>query len=123
MSDPHTDLQSTGVTRTNNRRRAMLVSITGIRLHSPIPYFRFYWHAIRCRGQAVELEGNLETEVCSAAGVQHTFKVWENEAAVRLLVHSGTRAKAVEAFHTIGSGHIHSYDANRVPNRDEAYGL
>lgn len=101
----------------------MHVSITGIRLHSPINLFRFYWHAVRCRRQAVKLEGNIKTEVRSVAGVQHTFTVWENEAAVRLFVHSGAHAKAVQAFHRIGSGHIYSYDADCIPDWDEAYAL
>ena len=101
----------------------MYASVTGLKLHSPLHLFRFYWHAARCRRQALAAPGNLLTQVSGVAGVQHTFTVWESETDARAFVHSGAHTKATEVFHAIGSGRIYGYHCEAMPTWAQAYSL
>jgi hypothetical protein len=96
------------------------VSVTGLRLHSPLRLPLFVWHAVRSMRQAKAAPGNLFAEARSLAGVQHTLTVWQSREAMRAYLRGGAHLAAMRAFPRIGTGTTCGYDAATVPSWDEA---
>jgi heme-degrading monooxygenase HmoA len=99
------------------------VSITGLRVKSALHLPRFWWLTLRAAGQARRAEGNLRVELRQIAGTYHTLTVWQDQAAMRRYLTAGAHLKAMRAFRALGSGRTYGYEADSVPEWEEAYAL
>jgi quinol monooxygenase YgiN len=99
------------------------VSITGLRLLSPLHAPRFWWHALRSMTQARAAPGCLMAEARQADGVQHTLSVWQDAAAMRAFLTSGAHRAAMRDFRRIATGRSYGYDSDRAPDWPEALDL
>lgn len=99
------------------------VSITGLRVRSPLQSIPFWWHAIRSMMQAQAAEGNLKAEARAIDGVQHTLTVWTDKAAMRRFMTSGAHARAMRSFRSIATGSTFGFDSETVPDWSEVHAL
>ncbi|GAB5470371.1 MAG: hypothetical protein Kilf2KO_34010 [Rhodospirillales bacterium] len=91
------------------------VSITGLRLKSPLYLPRFWWHATRAMAQAKAAEGNLRAEAKTVAGLHHTLSVWTDEAAMRAYLTAGAHRRALRAFPAMADGAVLGWETDQVP--------
>lgn len=72
------------------------VSVTRLRLRSPLYLPAFFWYAIQSSAQAKRASGNLRTATRrQARNVFWTLTVWESEAAMRVYMTSGAHREAM----------------------------
>jgi hypothetical protein len=98
----------------------VIVSVTGLRLHSRRHLPRFLWHAVRAMRQAQAAPGNLRAEARTVDGVHHTLTVWEDGRAMGAYVRSGPHRAASAIFHDIATGRLLTYRADGEPTWEEA---
>jgi len=96
------------------------ISITGLRLKSPLATPRFWWHALRSMAQARSAPGNISTDARSIGGVQHTLTVWTDQAAMRAYLVAGSHLQAMRAFRSIATGKTIGYTSETIPSWEEA---
>lgn len=71
------------------------VSITRLRLRSPLYEIPFLWHALRSNAQAKRADGCLHVAITRAHGAYWTLTVWRNAAATRAFMLSGAHKAAM----------------------------
>lgn len=71
------------------------VSVTRLRLRSPLYLLRFLKHAIPSSQQAIAAPGNLKTLTRRQRFAFWTLTVWEDEAAMRNYMRSGAHREAM----------------------------
>lgn len=98
----------------------MYISITGLRLRAAWHAPRFYWHAIRSLHQARRAEGNLYVAVKMIDGVRHTVTAWRDRDAMRAFLTQGAHLGALRAFGAIATGRTFGFEADRIPDWDQA---
>ena len=98
----------------------MYVSITGLRLNNPLHFLRFMRHAIPSFKQAQAADGNLFCETKTIDGVHHTLTIWESKKAMKAYVASGAHLKAMNAFQSMATGSVYSYETKSQPSWEEA---
>ncbi|MDQ0313926.1 hypothetical protein [Amorphus orientalis] len=99
------------------------VSITGLRIKSPLHALRFWWHAVASMAQARGADGNVSAEARSIEGVQHTLSVWRDRDAMIAYRNSGAHLKAMRVFPRIASGHTLGFESDRAPDWSTARDL
>ena len=99
------------------------VSITGLRVKSPLHFIPFIWHAIRSMTQINKAAGLIKAEARTINGIQHTLSVWKDEASMREYVISGAHLQAMKAFHSIASGKTYGYETDVPPHWDEVHDI
>lgn len=73
-----------------------LVSVTRLRLRSPLYLPIFFWYAIQSSAQAKQAPGNLRTATRRRPGNAFwTLTVWESESAMRNYMTSGAHRQAM----------------------------
>ncbi len=97
------------------------VSITGLRLKSPLHVVRFWYRAFAAMQQALAAPGNLRAEARTINSVHHTLSVWESEAAMRAYLTTGAHLKAMKLFRKIATGKTIGYLADRAPDWHEVH--
>ena len=101
-----------------------LVSVTRLRLRSPMYLIPFLRHAIPSFNQSTQAEGNLATTTRRTSGNAFwTLTVWENEASMRRYMTSGAHRKAMpklaEWCDEASTAHWHQ-DSSDLPSWEEA---
>jgi hypothetical protein len=99
------------------------VSITGLRLKSPLYAPLFWWHAIPSMVQAKGADGNISADARTINGVKHTLTVWRDQAAMRAYLVSGAHGAAMRQFHRMATGHTFGFLAEAAPGWDEVHRL
>ncbi len=97
------------------------VSITGLRMKSPLQFFRFWFHATASMAQARRAPGNLGASAQTINGVHHTLTIWENETAMRRFLYRGAHRRAIRAFPSVGSGKTFGYETPEPPGWDQVH--
>ena len=93
----------------------MYVSITGLRLKTPLGWPRFAWHALGSMRQAQAAPGNLRADARKIDGVHHTLTLWTDRAAMLAYLRSGAHLQAMKAFGSIATGSVLGYEADVAP--------
>ena len=99
------------------------VSITGLRIKSPLMAPLFAWHAIRSMQQAKRAPACRLAIARRINGVSHTITVWDNRQAMLAFLTSGAHRKAMQAFSRIGTGYGFGYEGETAPSWDKAHQL
>ncbi|WP_375574013.1 hypothetical protein ABWH92_08795 [Ahrensia marina] len=99
------------------------VSITGLKLRSPLQAPLFSWHAMRSFSQASSAPGNLSTDARKVDGIHHTLTVWTSREAMLTYLRSAAHLKAMKAFKSIGTGKVHGYHSKNTPSWAEALAI
>lgn len=99
------------------------VSITGLKIRSPLAVPFFWWHAVRSKIQADRAPGLLFSAVNAIDGIQHTVTAWESKEAMRVYIFSGAHKKAIKAFRKIATGKTFGFEATKIPAWDEVHEL
>ena len=99
------------------------ISITGLRLKSPLHSPVFWWHVIRSMAQAQIAPGNISTTTKTINGVHHTLTVWQNKAAMRAYLVAGAHVKAMRIYKNIATGKVLGFEAETAPDWDEVHEL
>lgn len=98
------------------------LSITGLRIRPGLlNRIRFTYHALRAYRQAARAPGNLHVAAGAVDGVQHTVTAWTDREAMLAFVRSGPHLEAMKAFHRIATGGTVGYEADRIPDVQEAH--
>lgn len=101
----------------------MYISITGLRLKSFIHGPRFWWHAIASMRQAQSAADNVRSDARTINGVHHTLTVWQSRQAMHAYLTSGAHLKSLRVFKHIATGKVLGFDADTVPDWEEAHSL
>ncbi len=99
----------------------MYVSITGLKPKGLIGFFRFWTLAIPAFQQAQNAKGNLHSSVKKINGHQCTLTAWESRDAMLEFIRQGPHLKAMKAFDKIATGKTFGYEAEALPNWNEAF--
>jgi len=99
------------------------VSITGLRLKSPIYALPFWWHAIPSMIQAKNAPGIISADGRKINGVQHTLSVWTSKEAMRAYLLSGAHQRAMANFSSMATGYAFGFLAQQPPVWDEVHAL
>lgn len=101
-----------------------LISVTRLRLRSPRYLPAFLWHALSSHTQAKRAPGNLQTKTRrQAKNVFWTLTAWQNEAAMRAYMTSGSHRQAMPklAQWCDEASVVHwEQDSNTLPSWQEA---
>ena len=95
------------------------VSITALRVGSPILLPLFWWHTLRAARQARTAEGNLSFDLRRLDGAYHTLSVWRDRAAMLAYVRSGAHRVAVLGFPWNAMGRVAGFEADTAPAWDD----
>ena len=102
------------------------VSITGLQVKN-VGYFpQFLRHAIPCKIQADDAEGNIRALTTSRNGIQHTLTVWKDRKSMTKYMVSGAHAQAMKVADAIslpGGTKVYGYESDTIPTWDEALAL
>jgi hypothetical protein len=101
----------------------MYVSITGLKPKSILGFFKFWSLAIPSFRQAQTAKGNLHCSVKKINGYQCTLTAWENRDVMLAFMRTGSHLNAMKAFNKIATGKTFGYEADSLPNWEEAYAL
>lgn len=96
------------------------VSITGLRLKSPLFYPVFTWHAVRSYAEAQRADGSLSVRTKTIDGVHHTISAWRDKAAMRRYLTRPRHLAAIKVFSWIATGETVGFEAETVPDWPEA---
>jgi quinol monooxygenase YgiN len=99
------------------------VSITGLRLKSPLHAFTFWFRAIASMRQALGAPGNLRAETRTINGVHHTLSVWESEAAMRAYLTTGAHLKAMKSFRSMATGKTIGFLSDQAPDWKDVHDI
>lgn len=99
------------------------ISITGLKIKSPLHFFTFWWHAVRSMVQAKSAPGNISADAKVINGINHTLSVWTDEKAMREFIITGHHLKAMKAFNRIATGKTFGFKSRDVPDWDEVHRL
>jgi hypothetical protein len=99
------------------------VSITGLRIKSPLQLPIFAWHAVRSMRQAKMAPGNLAADARRIEGIHHTLTLWQDRSAMLAYLRSGAHLKAMKAFPAIGTGYAFGFDTQAAPAWPEVHAL
>ena len=97
------------------------ISITGLKLKKFWYFPVFLRYAIPSHRQAENSPGCLMAEAKRIDGVFHTLTIWRSKKEMREFASRGVHKQAVRAFSKYFTGHILGYEANEVPNWEEAH--
>ncbi len=99
------------------------ISITGLKMKSPLHAPRFWWHAIRSMAQA-QRDPNCQLAIAKQInGIAHTITVWNNRKDMLAFLMSGSHREAMRVFPKIGTGYGFGIERESVPSWDEAHQL
>ena len=101
----------------------MCISITGLKPKSFLGFLRFWTLAIPSYRQAETAKGNLHSSVKRIKGYQCTVTAWENREMMLEFMRNGAHLKAMQAFHKIATGKTYGYEAEAIPDWNEAFSL
>lgn len=101
----------------------MYISITGLKLKSPLYLFKFYKLAVTSMIQAQNSEGNLFAEAKKINGVRHTLSAWRSKEDMQNFLYQGAHLKAIKSFNSIASGKTFGYESETIPNWHEVHKL
>lgn len=101
----------------------MYISVTGLRLRSSIVLPIFWWHATHSMIQAKRADGNRFADARNVDGVYHTLTAWHDRKAMLVYLGCGAHLRAMRIFDLIGSGRVHGFEAEQVPDWPEALRL
>ena len=101
----------------------MYISITGLKPKSFLGFLRFWTLAIPSYRQAQTAKGNLHSSVKRIKGYQCTVTAWENREMMLEFMRNGAHLKAMQAFHKIATGKNYGYEAEVIPDWNEAFSL
>jgi hypothetical protein len=94
------------------------ISITGLRLKSPLHAPRFWFHAVRSMAQAQRAAGNILADARTVDGVHHTRSVWQSREAMLAYLKSGAHVKAMGVFPKIATGRTYGFDSEQIADWD-----
>ncbi|MDD9911152.1 MAG: hypothetical protein OXR62_15900 [Ahrensia sp.] len=98
----------------------MIIVVTGLNLKAPWHCPRFVWHASRSFGQAQKSNGCLSAATRKVDGVYHTITAWRDGPAMKGFAKSGAHFEAEKVFAQIATGRVVIYQAEVVPDWDNA---
>lgn len=98
-----------------NPRPPFYVSITALRIGSPMLVPLFWWHTLRAARQARVAEGNLSVDQRRIGDAWHTLSVWRDRAAMLSYVQSGAHRTAVRGYPWAAMGRVAGFAAHAVP--------
>lgn len=101
----------------------MIVVVTGLKLKSPFHWPRFAWHAFRSFRQAQQADGCLSAATHRIDGVHHTITAWQDGKVMKSFARSGAHRAAENAFSRIATGRVAVFQADEIPNREEALAI
>ncbi|MBV6658044.1 MAG: hypothetical protein KI785_09790 [Devosiaceae bacterium] len=96
------------------------VSVTGLKLHSPLVWLRFSLLASKSFRQAMAAPGNLSASARQVDGVHHTLTVWQSREAMLAYLRSGPHLRAMRASNRLGAGKTCGYYADAAPSWEAA---
>jgi quinol monooxygenase YgiN len=99
------------------------ISITGLKVRSPLAAPFFWMHAVPAMIQAQNAAGNIIAEARTINNVHHTLSVWTDQVAMKAYLYSGAHLKAINAVKSMATGKTFGFEANRVPSWDEVHEL
>ena len=101
----------------------MIITVTGLKLKSPLHWLAFWRHAVPAATQCRQAEGCLHVETFGRGGFQHTLTAFDSRDNLRRFAMTGAHRKAAKAFRRIATGKILSWDSGDIPSRDEALAI
>ena len=99
----------------------MYVSVTGLKPKGFIGWIRFWKLTIPASKDAQNADGILHCAFNSRNGYQHTLTVWKSKEHMMSYLKSRAHLKAMKNFTKIGSGKVYGYEANIIPNWEDAF--
>ena len=98
----------------------MYVSVTGLKPKGLIGWIRFWLLTIPASKDAQKAKGIIHCAFNSRNGYQHTLTVWKSKEHMLGYLSSPAHLKAMKNFSNIGSGKVYGYEADTMPNWENA---
>lgn len=99
------------------------VSVTGLKVNRMWFVPLFWAHAMPSMIDARRAPGNIMARACTINGVHHTLSAWNSRADMLAYLRSGRHARAMRRFRRIATGRVYGFEADAVPDWDEALAL
>lgn len=97
------------------------VSLTLIHVKSFLAFPRFTKHAYRSNQDALRTEGCLGVQTKAFSLFDHsTMSLWDERKSMLQFLRGPVHLDAIKVFDKIGTGRIYGYEADQLPNWDEA---
>lgn len=97
-------------------RSRVHVSITALRVPSPMMLPLFWWHTLHAARAARAADGNLSVDLRRIGDAWHTMSVWRDRAAMLAFVRSGAHRTATERFPWASHGRVAGFTAPGAPD-------
>ena len=92
------------------------VSITGLRLRSPLLAPMFWWYATPAMAAAQRAHGNLGADARTIDGVHHTLSFWRSREHMLAYLRDGAHARAMRVSAKLGDGRVLGFEAIEAPD-------
>lgn len=92
------------------------ISITALRVESPLLLPRFWWHTLRALRAARTAPGNLSVAARQLGALHCTVTLWTDRDAMRAFMRGDAHRAAMTGTPFAGSGRVAGYAGTRAPD-------